>query len=109
MSKHIREGDKVIAIAGNNRGKSGKVLKRIGEKAIVEGLNLRKKHVKRTQQGSGQIIEREMPIHSSNLRILSAEGKPVKLRVRVNAQNEKELYYIVDDKQVFYRSVKKQK
>jgi large subunit ribosomal protein L24 len=109
MSKHIREGDKVVAIAGNNRGKSGKVLKKVGDKAIVEGLNLRKKHVKRTQQGQGQIIEREMPIHSSNLRIVSDEGIPVKLRVRFNAQNEKELYYLVDDKQVLYRSVKKQK
>jgi len=109
MSKHIREGDKVIAIAGNDRGKSGKVLKKIGEKAIVEGLNVRKKHVKRTQQGQGQIIDREMPIQLSNLSILSEDGKPVKLRVRFNAQNEKELYYNSDDQQVLYRSVKKQK
>ena len=109
MSKHIREGDKVVAIAGNDRGKSGKVLKKIGEKAIVEGLNVRKKHVKRTQQGQGQIIDREMPIQLSNLSILSEDGKPVKLRVRFNAQNEKELYYNSDDQQVLYRSVKKQK
>lgn len=109
MSKHIRKGDKVVAIAGNDRGKSGVVLRKVGEKLIVEGLNVRKKHVKPTQQGQGQILDREMPIHASNLRLLSNDNKPVKLRVRYNAQNEKELFYLSNGEQVQYRPVKKQK
>ena len=48
-SKKIRTGDKVIAIAGNNRGLSGTVLSKQGDKVIVQGLNVRKKHVKPTQ------------------------------------------------------------
>lgn len=109
MSKHIRQGDKVIAIAGNHKGRVGKVVSRQGEKIVVEGLNLRKKHAKKTQQAPGSIIEKEMPIHVSNLRIVSDDGKPVKLRVRFNAENEKELYFLNGDQQVHYRQVKTSK
>lgn len=108
MSKYIREGDKVIAIAGNYKGKTGKVLHRNDEQVIVEGINLRKKHMKRTQQGPGRIIEMEKPIHVSNLKVV-ANDKPVKLKVRFNDQGEKELYYVDGGEAVFYRSVKKSK
>lgn len=107
MSKHLRQGDTVIAIAGNDKGKSGKILSRSGDRVIVEGINMRKKHVKRTQQNQpGSIIEREMAVHISNLRVINDKGEPVKLRTRFNAQNEKELYYQAGNKQHLYRAVK---
>lgn len=70
---HIRKGDKVLVISGEDRGKQGKVLKVFAkeERAIVEGLNLIKRHTRpssRNQQGG--IIEKEAPVHVSNLRVV---------------------------------------
>ncbi|MBN2586909.1 MAG: 50S ribosomal protein L24 [Candidatus Fermentibacteraceae bacterium] len=70
---HIRKGDKVLVITGEDRGKQGKVLKVFGKenRAIVEGLNMIKRHTKpssRNQQGG--IIEKEAPIHVSNLKVV---------------------------------------
>lgn len=110
MSKHLRSGDKVIIVAGNDKGKTGKILSRKEEKVVIEGVNVRKKHVKRTSQNQpGSIIEREMPIHVSNVAFVSESGKPVKLRTRFNAQNERELYYLNGTEEVLYRAVKTSK
>lgn len=64
----FKKGDNVLAIAGDNKGQKGAVLSVSGERVIVQGLNLRKKHVKPNQQmQKGGIIEMERPIHASNL------------------------------------------
>ena len=69
-SKKIRKGDKVVAIAGNNRGQIGYCQSRKGDKVVVQGLNVRKKHVKKSQDApKGRIIELEKPIHVSNLKV----------------------------------------
>jgi len=70
---HVRKGDKVIVLSGEDKGKSGKILKVFPsrKRAIVEGLNLIKRHTRpssRNQQGG--IIEKEAPIHVSNLRVV---------------------------------------
>ncbi len=80
-SKKIRKGDKVIAIAGNYRGQFGTVLSCVGERIVVQGLNIRKKHVKKSQQNPhGGIVELEKPIHVSNLKRVHEDndqtGKP---------------------------------
>lgn len=49
QNKHIRKGDKVLVIAGNERGQVGTVLSRSDDRAVVQGLNLRKRHVKKSQ------------------------------------------------------------
>ena len=110
MSSKMRKGDKVIAIAGNYRGQSGTVISRDGDKVTVQGLNVRKKHVKRSQQNpQGGIIELEKAIHISNLKICTEEGVPVKLHVRTTGKGERELFYHDRKKDVLYRSVRKQK
>lgn len=107
-SKKIRKGDTVIAIAGNDRGKTGKVLNCAGEKVLVQGLNVRKKHMKPRQEGQrGGIIEMEKPIHVSNLKVCTAEGTPVKLKVREASTGERELVYKDSEQDVLYRSLKK--
>ncbi|MEI8125107.1 MAG: 50S ribosomal protein L24 [Parachlamydiaceae bacterium] len=107
-SKKIRKGDKVVAIAGNYRGQTGTVLSCTAKGAIVQGLNVRKKHVKPSQQNQGGgIIEMEKPITISNLKVCTADEKPVKLKVRVNSKGERELVYQVDSKDVLHRSLKK--
>lgn len=106
MSKWIRKGDKVVVIAGNDKGKIGEVLARSGERVIVQGVNIRKKHMKRRAKvGSGEIIEMEVPFHISNVMICDKEGKPVKLKVRVNSKGDKELFFLKEKEEVVHRTL----
>jgi large subunit ribosomal protein L24 len=107
VSKKIRKGDKVIAIAGNYRGKSGTVLSCDGEKVVVQGLNVRKRHMKGQRDRPGQIMQIEKPIHISNLKLCTADGRPVKLRMRIDDAGERQLYYKDGAEDVLYRAVKK--
>lgn len=109
LNSKIRKGDKVVAISGNYRGQTGTVLSRDADKAVVQGLNVRKKHVKATQANpKGGILELEKPIHISNLKVCDSLDKPIKLKVRSNKKSgERELYHIVDGKEVVHRSIKK--
>ncbi|PIE53539.1 50S ribosomal protein L24 [Candidatus Fermentibacteria bacterium] len=70
---HVKKGDKVKVLSGNERGKSGKILKVFPgtQRAIVEGLNMIKRHTRPSQKNQqGGIVEREAPIHVSNLRLI---------------------------------------
>jgi large subunit ribosomal protein L24 len=71
MASKIKKGDTVEAIAGDDKGKTGKVLQVIPEtgRALVEGLNFVKKHMRKTQDNpQGGVFEKEAPIHLSNLK-----------------------------------------
>lgn len=108
MSKWIRKGDKVVVIAGNDKGKTGEVIVRRGERVIVQGINIRKKHAKRQQKAPGtEILEMEMPLNISKVALCNGEDKPVRAKVRVNKNGAKELYYLADDKEIMLRQVKK--
>lgn len=75
---HVRRGDVVEVLSGNARGKSGKVLSVDvpRRRAIVEGLNLVKKHIRKNQDyPQGGIIEKESPIHVSNLKVTEAAAR----------------------------------
>lgn len=79
MSKSIRKGDRILVIAGNDRGKTGEVLSRGEDRVLVQGINVRKKHLKRTQQTQGgRIVEMEVPIHISNVCLCDKEGNRIK-------------------------------
>ena len=70
MSKNIKKGEEVIVIAGDHKGKKGKILQVLTDKnrVIVEGVNLLKKHERKSQDNpQGSIVEREFPIHYSNV------------------------------------------
>jgi large subunit ribosomal protein L24 len=69
----IRKNDMVMVVAGNDRGKTGKVLKVFPKESriIIEGINIRKRHTKPTQKKpQGGITEKEAPIHVSNVMII---------------------------------------
>jgi len=87
MSKiKIRKGDKVQVIAGAHKGSEGTVIKILvdSNKAIVEGVNLVKKHNKpNAQNPQGGIAEKEAPIQISNLSLLTAEGEPTRVGYRM--------------------------
>jgi large subunit ribosomal protein L24 len=109
MSKYLRSKDEVIVITGNNKGKTGKILSINGERVIVEGVNVRKKHMKPTQENQkGQIIDIECPLHISNIKPC-VDGKAIKLRVRKNAKGEREQYFLDNKKAVAFRPLKKGK
>jgi len=68
---HVKKNDSVVVISGNDKGKAGKILKvfPIKSRVIVEGVNIRKRHMRPSQgQPQGSIIEREFPIHASNVK-----------------------------------------
>lgn len=72
----LKKGDKVVVIAGSNKGKEGTITKVLDEKVIIEGVNLRKKHLKpKNNNGTGEIIEQEAPIHASNVMIIDPKTK----------------------------------
>lgn len=75
---HVKKGDTVQVIAGKDKGKVGAILKAIPERSqvLVEGVNVKTKHVKPQQEGeSGQIVTSEFPIHSSNVMLYSTKQK----------------------------------
>jgi large subunit ribosomal protein L24 len=87
MRASIRKNDTVMVIAGRERGKSGKVLRVLHEqgRAIVERLNMVKRHIKaRGPQSPSGIVEKEAPIHLSNLMMLCDKcNAPVRMGKRL--------------------------
>lgn len=81
----IKKGDKVIVIAGKDRGTSGTITRAIPEKnmVVVDGVNMAKRHRKATQRSrSGQIIDKAMPIHASNVMLVDPKtGKPTRISI----------------------------
>jgi len=78
---HVKKGDKVIILAGKDKGKSGEILTAFPkrDKVIVSGLNIFKKHQRPTKSGQkGQVVDRAMPIHISNVCLADAAPKPKK-------------------------------
>jgi large subunit ribosomal protein L24 len=89
----IRSGDEVIAIAGRDKGKRGKVMQRVDDsKLLIEGINLVKKHAKpNPMKGiTGGIVEKTMPIHQSNIAIFNgATGKADRVGIKLLADGKK--------------------
>ena len=82
----IRKGDQVIVIAGDDKGKKGEVLRVLGEKLVVQNVRIIKRHTKANPQAQqpGGIIEREAPIHSSNVALFNpASGKAERVGFKV--------------------------
>ncbi len=92
MKLHIKKGDMVQIIAGDNKGQQGKVLKVevSKQRAIVEGVNLIKKATKpNAQNPQGGIVEQEAPIHISNIQVLDPKsGKPTKVGRKLDAKGK---------------------
>jgi len=85
MSWNLKKHDMVKVISGKASGKTGKIVRVIKDKnrVIVEGVNLGKKHQRPTQKDQkGGIVDKEAPIHISNLMLLSKSNDPVKVSRR---------------------------
>ena len=93
MSKsHIKKGDTVYVLAGEDRGKEGRVLKVLvqKQKALVEGINMVTKATKpNAQHPQGGLIKMEAPVHISNLSLIDPKsGKPTRISCRRNEKGE---------------------
>lgn len=79
---HIKKGDKVMVIAGSSKGKTGEVLEVFPDKyrAVIEDVNIVKRHRKGTQDAAGGIVEMAAPIHISNLMLIDPKsGTPTRV------------------------------
>jgi large subunit ribosomal protein L24 len=89
---HIKKGDTVVVITGEYKGQKGKVLQVLRDKdrAIVEGINMVKKHTKpNSKHPQGGIIEQEAPIHISNLMVADPkDGKPTRIGRKLNSKGK---------------------
>lgn len=74
---NFKTGDKVVVIAGKDKGKEGKIIKTLRKenRVVVEGVNMIKKTMKPNGQNPGSIVDMEAPIHASNVMIIDPKTK----------------------------------
>jgi len=93
MALGIRKGDVVIVIRGNDKGKTGKVkeMQRAKGRALIEGINMAKKHQKRRREGGESgIIDVEKPVQLSNLALYDdKKGKGTRIRMGLSKDGKK--------------------
>ena len=85
MAAKIKKGDKVVVLAGRDKGKSGEVIKVMPteERALVRGVNMVQRHQKPQGVNEGGIVSKEAPIHLSNLAIADKDGKATRVGFKV--------------------------
>ena len=89
---NFKTGDKVVVITGSSKGKQGKILKIFKDenRVLVEGVNIRKKHLKPNGQKEGSIVDREAPIHASNVMLIDPKtNKPTRIGHTVDKKGKK--------------------
>ena len=88
----IRKGDKVVVLAGKDKGRTGEVVKVMpkDDKAVVRGVNLIRRHSKQTQSQEAGIITKEAPIHLSNIALADPkDGKPTRVGFQIQKDGKK--------------------
>lgn len=88
----IKKGDRVIVLAGRDKGKRGEVLQVMPKdnRALVQGVNLVRRHQKQTPQQDGGIIAKEAPIHISNLAVEDPkDGEPTRIGYKIMEDGRK--------------------
>ena len=91
----LKKGDKVVVLTGKDKGQRGEILKmlRPQNKAIVQGVNMVKRHTAPSQAGPGGIISKELPVHLSNLAIEDPkDGKPTRIGIRTLKDGTRERF-----------------
>jgi large subunit ribosomal protein L24 len=84
MAAKLKKGDKVVVIAGKDKGREGEITRVMPKdnKAVVSGVNVAIRHQKQTQGSQGGRIAKEMPIELSNLALVDGNGKPTRVGFR---------------------------
>ncbi|WP_319825771.1 50S ribosomal protein L24 [Thalassovita sp.] len=90
MAAKLRKGDKVVVLAGKDKGKQGTIASvdpKAG-KAVVDGLNMAVRHTRQSQTAQGGRLPKAMPIQLSNLAILDANGKATRVGFRMEGDKK---------------------
>ncbi|WP_386684250.1 50S ribosomal protein L24 [Loktanella sp. R86503] len=90
MAAKLRKGDKVIVLAGKDKGLTGEIksVDPKAGKAVVEGVNIAIRHAKQSQSSEGGRTPKPMPIQLSNLAIVDANGKATRVGFRMDGENK---------------------
>ena len=86
MKANIKKDDQIQVIAGKEKGKTGRVVRVLGDKSlvVVEKTNMIKRHTKPSQQGQGGIVEKEAPLHMSKVMLVCSKcSKPTRVGRKV--------------------------
>jgi len=85
MAAKLKKGDKVVVLAGKDKGKEGEISAVMpkSNKAIVDGVNIAIRHTRQSAQGQGGRLPKAMPIDLSNLALLDKNGKPTRVGFKV--------------------------
>ena len=92
MAAKIRKGDKVIVLAGRDKGRTGEVIevRPADGRALVRGVNMVKRHQRQTASQEGGIISKELPVHLSNIAIADPkDGKPTRVGFKIEGDKKK--------------------
>ena len=96
MKMHIKKGDTVLVLSGNDKGKQGKVMSVDvkSQRAIVEGVRIISKHTRpNAEHPQGGIIKQEAPIHISNLMVVDKSGNPTRVGRKKDEKTGKSIRY----------------
>ena len=88
----IKKGDEVIVLTGKDKGKKGEIIRMIPAKsrAVVQGINLVKRHTRQTQTEEGGIISKEASLHISSVALADPkDGKPTRVGIKINDDGTK--------------------
>lgn len=90
MAAKLRKGDKVVVLAGKDKGKQGTIesVDPKAGKAVVEGINVAIRHTRQTQTSQGGRLPKALPIQLSNLALLDANGKPTRVGFRMEGDKK---------------------
>ena len=89
---NFKVGDKVVVTTGKDKGKQGKIttILRAEDRVVVEGVNITKKHIKPNGQNAGSIVDREAPVHASNvMHIDPKSNKPTRIGFTTDKKGKK--------------------
>ena len=90
MAAKLKKGDKVVVIAGKDKGRQGEITRVLSadNKAVVSGVNVAIRHTRQSAQSQGGRIAKEMPIELSNLALLDGNGKPTHVGFRFDGDKK---------------------
>ncbi len=90
MAAKLRKGDKVVVLAGKDKGKEGEITQVMPSagKAIVDGINISIRHTRQSQNSQGGRIPQAMPVDLSNLALLDANGKATRVGFRMDGDKK---------------------
>jgi len=91
MAAKIKKGDKVVVLAGKNKGATGEVMQVMpkDERVVVRGVNIATRHEKQTPSSQGGIVRSEAPIHISNVALVGKDGKATRVGFKIGEDGKK--------------------